>query len=184
MRTMRAMRLMEVVVATALVAGACARGRVPAVPVIAADGDASVLVGKWAGDYSNPATGRSGSIVFSLAAGRDTAAGDVVMVPSGASEPLRRAPGGAAAVYSADGAPVAVLTPRASSAPLTIRFVRVAGDSVAGMLDPYQSPDCNCVLSTRFVGRVRGDRIEGTFETRGSPGNQPQVGRWQVRRTR
>ena len=161
---------------------ACARGRAPAVPVIAGSADElSALVGKWSGEYSSATTGRRGSIVFTLAAGRDTAVGDVVMMPSGASGPLRRASGNAVYAAGAEGAPGGVIAPRASSA-LTIRFVRLAGDSVVGMLEPYEGPDCACVLTTRFVGRVRGDRITGTFETRGSPTYQPQVGHWQVKR--
>ena len=39
-------------------------------------------VGEWVGEYSSAETGRVGSIVFTLAAGRDTAAGDVMMVPA------------------------------------------------------------------------------------------------------
>ena len=169
-------------VVPALVVGACARGRAPAVPVIAASpGELSALVGKWSGEYSSAASGRRGSIVFTLAAGRDTAVGDVVMMPVDGGGPLRRASDNA--VYAAGATPSRVVAPGTSSA-LTIRFVRLAGDSVAGMLDPYEAPDCACVLTTRFVGRVRGDRIEGTYETRGSPTNGPVAGRWRVKRQR
>lgn len=182
------MRMMHAVLAITVGASgiACARGRAPAVPVIAASpGELTALVGKWAGEYSSAATGRRGSIVFALAAGRDTAAGDVVMMPVDGSGPLRRAPRDPAyaAAAAAAGGPARVVTPAPSSA-LTIRFVRLAGDSVAGMLDPYESPDCACVLTTRFVGRVNGDRIEGTYETRGSPRNGPLTGRWRVTRQR
>ena len=110
---------------------------------------------------------------LSLAAGRDTAYGDVAMVPTG-GEPLLAAETGRPGVVT-----------RPSSRALTIRFVRIAGDSVSGWLDPYQAPDCNCVLTTTFVGRARGDRIDGTFRTVGDPrAAEAQTGQWSVTRRR
>ena len=142
------------------------------VPVIAPAGDVAALAGEWRGEYSG-SSGRSGSIVFSLTAGRDTAYGDVAMVPTG-GEPL---------LAAETGRPGAVTRP--SSRALTIRFVRIAGDSVSGWLDPYQAPDCNCVLTTTFMGRANGDRIDGTFRTVGDPrATGAQEGRWTVTRRR
>ena len=162
--------------ATLLTASAvygCATQSQAPVPVQAQSADLSALVGEWTGEYSSAATGRSGSIVFTLAAGRDTAFGDVVMVPRGASDPLVPDPraGGAGTVVA----------PSAGRG-LTIRFVRLTGDSVSGVLDPYRAPDCNCVLTTTFAGRVRDDRIEGTYTTRGEASGSPQTGRWEVTR--
>lgn len=104
--------------AAVLAAAACATAA-PKVPVSAGPGGSDALVGLWEGSYDNAALGRGGSIVFHLDAGRDTAQGDVVMIPRGSSIPFRRwadVPGG--------GRPT-VMPPL--SEPLTIRFVRVEG---------------------------------------------------------
>lgn len=155
---------------------ACAANPSP-VPVVAEPDAVAALAGQWSGEYSSAATGRSGSIVFMLSAGRDTASGDVVMVPSGSEQPLV-----AAATPGVTGQAVAT---RAAAQGLTIRFVRLAGDSVSGMLDPYSAPDCSCVLTTTFTGQLHGDRIDGTFETRGDPrASTTQSGRWSVSRRR
>ena len=60
--------------------GACA-GSQARVPVVGAEADISQLAGQWYGEYSSSESGRSGSIVFTLSAGSDTATGDVVMTP-------------------------------------------------------------------------------------------------------
>ena len=159
-------------VAALAFAGCAAR---PSPVPLQADANAlAALAGEWSGEYSSAATGRSGSIVFTLAAGRDTASGDVMMIPSGSDQPL------AAAVKSGVAGGVSA---RPSAQGLTIRFVRIAGDSVSGALDPYSAPDCACALRTTFTGRVLGDRIEGTFVTHGDArASAPQTGRWAVRR--
>jgi hypothetical protein len=64
---------------------------------------------------------------------------------------------------------------------LRIDFVAVAGDQVAGALEPYIAPDCDCVVTTRFLGKRVGDNITGTFRTRG-PGGWMQEGTWAVAR--
>jgi hypothetical protein len=154
-----------------MVAG-CASARQPRVPVSISPADLSRLGGEWAGEYTSPATGRSGSIVFHLTATADSAHGDVVMVPRGMQAPLRPAVTGA----GSRGQPP--VEPRE----LTIRFVRFEGDRVSGMMDPYTDPDCNCPVTTRFEGTVQGERIEGTFTTRGSPAANAVTGTWSVKR--
>ena len=158
--------------AAAVLAG-CATRSSP-VPLQADEGALTALAGEWSGEYSSAATGRSGSIVFKLTAGSDTAFGDVVMVPSGSAHPLTPAP-----KAGVEGGVVTHPTAQA----LTIRFVRVSGDSVSGALDPYQSPECGCALVTTFTGRVEKDRIHGTFVTHGEMhASAPQTGTWSVRR--
>lgn len=159
--------------AAALLAAAACAGTPGRVPVSAAPGASGTLAGQWAGEYHSPATGRSGSIMFHLSAGRDTAEGDVVMVPRGAPGPLRRA-------TAAE--PGVVVTASQQPSTLTIRFVRVQGDRVSGQLDPYTDPDCSCTVHTVFEGMVRGGRIEGSFTTRGAPGATPVTGTWHVDR--
>jgi hypothetical protein len=162
-----------------LAAAACAARREP-VRVDASPTDLGTLVGEWAGEYSGATSGRSGSIVFTLRAGRDTAFGDVVRVPAGAAEPL------SAGKYSGTGTPGAAGTVGVAQrgVGLTIRFVRVSSDSVSGALDPYEVPGCNCRLTTTFVGAAAGDRISGTFATLGDPAGGTQTGRWAVTRRR
>jgi hypothetical protein len=161
------MRTMIWACVAALLLG-CATTPMP-VPVA---GEVAALAGEWLGNYDGDESRRSGSIVFTLTAGRDTAYGDVLMVPVGAMQALR---------------PLHPSTPeiddRSSPQMLTISFVRVRDGWVSGTLDPYRSPDCACTLVTTFTGHLNGDRITGTFVTRHEDGHF-ETGSWSVRRKR
>jgi len=146
---------------------AACQPRTSVVPLVASPESLAALVGEWQGDYESPAAGRSGSIVLTLRAGSDSAIGDVVMVPRSASPAA-----GSAGVHSP-----------APATPLSIAFVSASGDSVTGRMQPYESPDCDCRLTTTFAGRLDGDRITGTFVAHGAPGG-PQAGTWRVSRKR
>jgi hypothetical protein len=168
------MRLVTLIAAALLTA--CASRPTP-VPVMGLTSDLNALVGEWSGDYSNPETGRSGSIAFSLKAGKDTAVGSVVMVPGDNRQQITM------------GAPVdrpAVRTSVAagSSEVLTIRFVRMEGSHLVGTLDTYRDPDCGCELTTTFHGQFTdAGTITGTFTSTGSTvGHLPSSGRWTVKR--
>ena len=63
--------------AALLLLAGCAGNPSP-VPVVGTASDVRALSGEWAGEYRSPETGRTGSITFKLAAGRDTAFGDVL----------------------------------------------------------------------------------------------------------
>jgi hypothetical protein len=160
-------------VALACVSLACASKPTP-VTVTGDAGDRASLAGKWSGDYTSPATGRSGSIVFDLSPSGDAANGDVVMIPRGYGKAL--VPYGNATTAAAG---------TVSSAPvsrvLTIKLVRVSGNMVSGVLDAYRDPECDCPVVTTFTGTLNGDTIEGTFSTSGSS-NTPQTGTWRVKR--
>ena len=160
--------------ALALAAATGCAGQPAAVPVAGNVAGMDALSGRWEGSYHSTQTGRGGSIVFTLTAGTDSATGDVVMIPSGTNQPITREGAGRAPV-NASGAVPAVLS---------IRFVRVEGGKVSGALDPYRAPDCDCVVSTTFVGDLTGDRIAGTFTTRGGQPGAPVTGEWEVRRRR
>ena len=164
----RVLALLCSLVPAASLAG-CA-SRAASVPVVASAGDLDALAGQWVGDYQMPVTGRSGSIQFTLRPSSGGASGDVLMIPRGATQPIRRADD-----------PAGARTGERQTSLLSISFVRVQGDSVSGRLDPYVDPDCQCTVETTFHGTVNGNRITGTFESRGAPG--VRTGRWQVKRS-
>jgi hypothetical protein len=137
------------------------------VPVVGREVDVSQLTGEWYGEYSSVESGRSGSIVFKLVAGADSAAGDVVMTPQWTTRQ-----GNMPMPPSATQAP--------ASQPLSIRFVRVSGGQVSGALDPYPDPSCGCTLHTTFIGRLRSDTLEGTYTSVHEQTRDLKKGRWRV----
>jgi len=130
------------------------------------------LEGQWDGSYSSAATGRSGSISFTLTATGDSAFGDVVMIPRGLGRPLQ--------AWNNAAAPADAAPPR--PAVLTINFVRVAAGRVTGTLAPYADPETGVQLFTAFGGLLRGDVIEGTYTTRSGRSLDSQTGQWKVTR--
>lgn len=157
--------------ALVIAAAACSANPSP-VPVIGATADLSALAGEWVGEYRSPDAGRSGSISFKLEAGRDTAFGDVLMIPAG-QEVV--AAGGNRAAGAARPAPRALM----------IRFVRVSGNEISGAIDPYESPDCRCTLYTSFQGTIEGNRISGELLIRHSERHAPaQRGTWWAERSK
>lgn len=151
---------------------ACAAPRTP-VPMIGAAGDIQMLEGQWEGSYSSTATGRSGSISFTLTASGDSAFGDVIMIPRGWGRPLR-------AWDRARASAATEAQPR--SEVLTINFVRVARGRVSGTLAPYADPENGTKLFTWFEGELDGDAIEGTYTTTAAGDATSQIGRWKVTR--
>lgn len=154
---------------------ACGPAPQTPVPIVGAAPELRALAGQWDGSYSSAATGRSGSISFTLTASGDSAAGDVIMIPRGWGRPLQawnRAEGGAAREV------------QPSSQVLTINFVHVAGGRVNGTLAPYADPETGAQLFTRFDGQLDGDTIEGTYTTTVAGSATSQVGHWKVTRRR
>jgi hypothetical protein len=138
---------------------------------VAVTGDAaelSALTGEWSGSYESRATGRSGSIVFHLTGDESGAHGDVVMMAPGAMTRDAHAQTG---------------EPAAHSQVIGIRFVRLAGKDISGEMEPYNDPVTNAQLHTRFVGKLEGDTIRGTFETTGGEAAAPARGTWKVKRS-
>jgi hypothetical protein len=134
-----------------LAGGGC-QGVQPPVPVA---GNLELLAGQWDGEYGGRESGRSGSIMFTLAAGADTAYGDVLMIPGEWEVP----PGGRSPDPNAPGQPMGK-----APQPLRIAFVRAENQWVEGRLSPYRDPDCGCLLTTVFTGRlVAPNQVEGTF---------------------
>jgi hypothetical protein len=160
-----------VLVLGVLATAACQKERA-LIPIVAEQQQRDALVGEWHGEYESPSTKRAGSIVFFLVAGEDHAHGDVLMIPSGSSEPYGRSPGSAERVAARRGPEL-----------LTIRFVHVENGLISGSLDPYWDPDCECEVQTSFEGELRGDRIIGTVTAlSGRPGAGRWTGWWEVHR--
>jgi hypothetical protein len=157
-------------IALAASIGACRYQPTP-VPLLASTADIAALSGTWNGEYSSLQSGRSGSISFTIKAGKDTAYGDVVMTPT-SGQPLRAADADSRGhVEHSQFADV-----------LRVTFVRVIGGMIEGSLEPYVAPDCKCVVTTVFQGVLKGDSIDGTYVTHGAMGLR-QEGNWSVQRT-
>jgi hypothetical protein len=163
---------MRLLLLTVFALAACHSAPTTPVPLVGAPEDLAQLAGEWDGTYEADDGSRSGSIDFHLRAGRDTAEGDVLMVPTDWGRPLEAYERPSAAV--ADGT-----APRA----LAIRFVRVVGGEISGQLEPYRDPTCGCRLLTTFRGRLTGDRIEGRYETLHQEAARTVTGRWRARRS-
>ena len=159
----------------AAVALACATKPTP-ITVTGDPSDRASLAGKWSGEYQSASTGRSGSIVFNLSSSGDAANGDVVMIPRGYGKALAR--------FDQTTATGGTIQNTNNSQVLTIRLVRVSGDTVSGVLDAYRDPQCDCAVETTFTGTVNGDTIDGTYTTRGTQANAPQTGTWRVKRNK
>jgi hypothetical protein len=157
----------------ALSAAACSR-QTPGIEVSSTDFDVNPLVGQWRGSYSSNATGRSGTIAFTLLAGESSASGNVVMIPRADSllTPEERAMVNA------------VSTPGGTV--LSIHFVQKQGGTVHGTLDPYRDPECGCAVTTTFDGSFRDNAtIEGTYSTVPSvSGATVSGGTWRVTRVK
>jgi hypothetical protein len=159
-----------VVPAALLAAVACATYTPIPIPVIGTRTAIDAIAGEWRGNYSSSETGRSGTINFTLAAGRDTAFGEVIMIPGPYNTPV---------------APLneRVGEPRRAPSLLTISFVRVGNDQVRGTLDEYLDPDCQCPMQTVFTGSLTGENtLEGTFQSRTGQVATPVGGTWTAKR--
>lgn len=154
-----------------LLAACGGSGPAQPVPLMGTAADLNALAGHWNGTYQADGGGRSGTIAFNLQAGRDTAFGDVIMVPVAWTAGGERGERAAGRVTE-------VTPPRA----LSIKFVRVAGDRVSGQLDPYHDPECGCHLLTVFEGRLEGKEFRGTYITYHEESGHKVTGTWQAKR--
>ncbi|HEY0672712.1 MAG TPA: hypothetical protein VGD27_10610 [Longimicrobiales bacterium] len=145
---------------------ACATAQPTPVPVT---GNTAALAGKWEGEFvSNDGTER-GTIVFDLQAGKDTAYGDVLMVPRewrGLHNPWERE-----------------RAEHAHPELVAIRFVNIMGNTIRGTLEPQRDPVCGCTLRTVFDGTLRGDAIDGIYRTTHLNTGETRDGTWKVRRS-
>ena len=170
--TRRTHRVTMTLAAAAAILSACAYKPTP-VTLIASAGDVISLAGTWEGTYRGKESERTGSILFTIEAGKDTAFGDVLMEAPARYDFI------AADVATGEHA-------RHSRAPevLRITWVGLHRGYVEGALEAYIAPDCKCTVKTVFSGHVDddGDEIKGEFVTTGT--SLRQTGTWTVRRTR
>jgi len=140
------------------------------VPLVGNSSDVAQLEGEWAGEYFSTETLRSGSISFTLAAGADTAFGDVLMLPRQLHE-----------AHTTD----AVQThEHVRPTVLPIRVIMTSGDRLNGVLDPYDDPECRCTLMTVFEGRIQAGTIEGSYVSTNTMTGEVTRGEWKVTRRR
>ena len=175
-RLSRLMIQLSLILITAL---SCSRIEPAApVPVQGSEAERSALAGDWSGRYWSKETGRHGIIRFRLPEHADTGFGEVEIT---FSPSLSLARAGAAADdfkdYSAD-----ELSPEPSTV-IDIKMVLVQGGQVRGTMAPYWDPDCNCRVRTEFEGRLSGDEIAGTFNSRRESSDRRKLaGEWRVDR--
>lgn len=143
----------------------------PTVAVEAQPDAIKEMAGRWEGTYESEENGRNGTMAFDLAAGGDTARGEVLMMPAWT---------GLSYQGSARGEPSQQRPVRPAVA-LPIRFVRIEHGQVLGTLDRYTDPDCGSEVSTTFIGSVKGDEAHGSFSIRGT---KPCLasGKWRAHR--
>lgn len=158
------------VLATQLIA--CRYAAAP-VTLQASPSDIEALAGRWEGTFSSVQSGRTGNIVFTVTAGKDTAYGDVLMIP----EPNEWS----TPITAADVATGEHARHSSSSELLRISFVRVRAGFVEGALEQYTAPDCRCTVSTTFRGTLQANSISGDYVTIGAYGLR-QTGEWRVTR--
>jgi hypothetical protein len=168
---MRSVTLINAGLATLVIS--CAR-KPPGIELTSSDFDLQPLVGVWRGDYSNPQTGRRGTVAFSLRAGESFASGNVVMIPKPDS------------LLTPEERELVSDVPSTGRSVLSIHFLRKEGGSLNGTLDPYRAPDCDCIVTTTFQGSFTDERtIQGTFTTVPSKaGTTITSGTWRVTRVK
>ncbi|HJR17722.1 MAG TPA: hypothetical protein VJ808_12770 [Gemmatimonadales bacterium] len=161
-------------------AGACRMAPASApVPVQGAEEDVSAFSGEWGGRYRSKATGRHGTIRFTLPEHADTGFGEVEITFSPSLHLARDA--------SSNDLPTEQpneLLPQPCTV-IGITVVRIEDDQVRGTMAPYWDPDCDCRAYTVFEGKLARDRITGTFSSRREASDRSVVtGDWRAERTK
>jgi hypothetical protein len=155
--------------ALAFASAACA-ARLPSIRLEGAPDDLTQLVGNWSGEYiSDTSLERGGSIAFRLQAGEERAFGDVLMTRQGARH-----------AYEPYDPEHVIVRSLGAAQSLAIRFVRARDGGLTGELDPYWDLDRECEARTVFHGTIRGNVIQGTYETTFRGAHQRRTGKWRV----
>jgi len=147
------------------------------VPVQGSGAERRQVSGDWAGRYWSEATGRHGTIRFSLGQQADTGFGEVDMTFSPALRLAQEAaePNGPKQTHD-------VPAPNPSTT-IDISIVQVEANQIRGTMAPYWDPDCNCRARTVFEGTVSGNRVTGTFTSRRESSDRRLLtGKWVAER--
>jgi hypothetical protein len=121
------------------------------VPVKGSDGDVARLAGEWKGEFEGVNDARAGTIDFSFEMGRHTADAKVVM--------------------TIDGKPIQ----------LKVAVLNVDDSQVAGRMEPYLDPTCDCEVEGQFEGALSAGYIVGTYSMEPN-GGEKRVGNWSAER--
>ena len=167
-------RAQQILVAALAASSIACASTPPGFGVTSSDFDIAPLVGVWRGDYTNPQSGRTGTIAFTLRAGESAASGNVVMIPKPDS------------LLTPEEREIVSDMPSTGRSLLKFRFLRKEGTNVNGILEPYRSPDCNCTMNTTFLGVFKDERtLEGTFTNVPTKSGVPITsGTWKVTRVK
>jgi hypothetical protein len=167
---MRFTRLGSVLALLAL--SGCGAYSAPPVEVRGEPANLQTLAGSWHGTFRNPQMHQKGQIDFRMSADADSAFGEVTMYTQRPSVPIWTKPG-----------TLPSGTTEAAPSWLRIRFVRVESGYVSGEMDPMYEPTCQCFVVAKFIGRIRGSVIEGSFTSRSGDQRFESNGSWRVERT-
>ena len=158
-------------VAVVIALSGCGEYGPPPVHVVGDETAMQSLAGTWHGTFRNPQLLRKGKIDFRMSAAADSAFGEVSMYMDTPSQPIWLKP-------QPPGGPAASPTPSW----LRIRFVRIEQGYVSGEMEPMFEPRCNCFTVSRFIGRLRGSIIDGSYTSRSDDGRWESSGSWHVER--
>ena len=167
---MRTTTLSMWAVLAVLIAG-CGSYSAPPVQLAGDPASMGALRGTWHGTFRNTQLRRRGQVDFRMKADADSAFGEVVMYTDSPSQPIWNRPTtGPSGTHEV-------------STWLRIRFVRVEGGLVSGEMEPFFEPRCQCYTTARFVGRLHGTKIDGSYTTRSADGRFESSGSWEAERT-
>lgn len=157
----------------ATVALSCARTHEPqARPLSGPPADLRLLQGEWVGTYhSYQEHGRSGALLFRIDAGDDEEVSGCALMRMAGRETAEALP--------MDGDLWGHIPPERL---ISVTFVHAADGTVRGTLGTHWDPVCGCELRTVFIGRIRGNTLEGTYTSEHLNGAEPHNGRWRVTR--
>jgi hypothetical protein len=139
----------------------CSSNKQP-ISVVGESQDLEALAGAWEGTYQSDNRKTRGTIEFLLDHHADTASGSVVMYAPGVDPH-----------HGGEDVP---------AAHLLIRFVQTAGGWISGRLDPYEDPECQCVVETLFRGKLEEGSMAGNYTTRGVYESFVRTGTWSAKR--
>ena len=159
------MRFVNVVAGAGIVLLAGCRYQAPPVPLPVNSESVRTLAGSWEGMYVGSDARKTGRMTLTMRVADDSAYGEVLM-----EQPSGRA-------LKPDDEPAFHQRHASSTSVLAVKFLPAPGGEVSGALEPFLQPECFCTATTIFTGRIVGDTVRGTFETRGATIGA-QNGKW------